>query len=347
MQSNQPEPETKLVNTQSLQSKAEAENNLEKWKNVKINLGVFGAKSELKTLFINKIIGVSSSLDQPQQQQQILFPHSNNVNIVVWDLGPLYLDSMDVSQYDLMIFFREDNKKISEDDTKFIENVEAKGKKCLFVNFDSHQNFDISKLHLDIMQILVLVATERLESYTLSIDSTSKEIIEAKKSVLHSRIEFVAHLSTMFGHLLQLPALSITCDALKLSAEIWFYREQLGLSPRHLAELSSEFNCTLTEIISNCKYASILFAENLNTYAETVINAMPAIMQLQPNDIMGIIHVVPKVGSLLHCTVSYVKQKFVLEEILEEFTKIAKDVRSFVAKKKLKTDESATVTNEQ
>ena len=191
-------------------NKAQIEAELEAWKALKLNVGVLGPSNELKTLLINKMIGVEAAPTGTDEAKAYI--HPNNMNLVIWDLNTSKPDKMakkDVDKYDLLILFRD---KPVKEDTEFVNEMEKSGKKCLIVTFDCSAKFDLSKLHLDIMRALMLLTKDHLALYGLSIrPPSSAEIIDAKKNILGSRIEKVAMLSSMFGHLFNLTRFNIIC----------------------------------------------------------------------------------------------------------------------------------------
>lgn len=214
-----PEPDTHVF------SKDQLEADLDAWKSLRINIGVIGEQTELKKHLINKLVGInqsnSPSISSPPTTTAtttttaVPYTHCNNVNLVVWDLkasSEKELANCDLSSYDLLILFRDKPSSSSSADQKLIESLEKRGKKCLVVTFDSAARFDLSKLHFDIMQALMLLTRDHIASYGLSIEPASKQIVDAKTSILRSRIEKVAWLSSTFGHILNLPKFSILCS---------------------------------------------------------------------------------------------------------------------------------------
>lgn len=215
-------------------SKDQLEADLDAWKSLKINIGVMGDQTELKKLLIDKLVGVepstpsveTSSSSSIQTEGLIIedttgavpHTHSNNLNLVVWDLkasNQIELDKCDLTPYDLLILFRNKPGTSSAADRELIESIEKRGKKCLVVTFESSPNeFDFSRLHFDIMQALMILTRDHLTTYGMSIEPASKEIIDAKTSILRSRIEKIAWLSSTFGHILHLPRFNIFCKFL-------------------------------------------------------------------------------------------------------------------------------------
>lgn len=215
-----PEPDTHVL------SKVQLEADLDAWKSLRINIGVIGAQTELKKLLINKLVGINQS-NVPSSSPPttttttataVPYSHCNNVNLVVWDLkasSEKELANCDLSSYDLLILFRDkpsSNSSAIDDDQKLIESLEKRGKKCLVVTFDSAARFDLSQLHFEIMQALTLLTRDHIASYGLSIEPASNQIVDAKTSILRSRIEKVAWLSSTFGHILNLPKFSMLCS---------------------------------------------------------------------------------------------------------------------------------------
>ena len=194
--------------------KTKMEADLEAWKSLKLNIGVIGSKSELKTALINKLVGISSD-QQSSNQEPTAYRPANNFNLMVWDLNTSKRDDLnqiDLNKYDIMLLFRENEKLLTREEQQLIEEVEKRGKKCLVVSFDdSPLKFDVSRLHLDILHAFTLLTSDHLASYGLSIEPASKEIIDAKTSILRSRIDKIALLSSMFGHIFQLPRFNIFC----------------------------------------------------------------------------------------------------------------------------------------
>lgn len=213
-------PQEKLASKSHLKLETE----LDAWKNLKINIGVMGDQNDLKKFLINKLIGVEqcSSPEFPSNPKDDAFngskaagtpyTHSNNVNLIIWDLkasSQQDLDKVDLSKYDLLILFRD---KPQANDGELVQNMEKRGKSCLVITFDSPNRLDLTRLHLDIMQALILLTRDHITTYGLSIDSASKEIIDTKTTILRSRIEKIAWISSMFGHLFHLPRFSILCN---------------------------------------------------------------------------------------------------------------------------------------
>lgn len=200
-------------------SKEQLETELDAWKNLKINIGLIGSKSDLKNVLIGKLIGVEPLSSQESDETKVLentalaipYLHSNNVNLIVWDMkasNKVDLERLDLNKYDLIIFFR-DKPKSSDDE--LIKSVEDCGKKCIVVTFDSPSRFDFSKLQYDIMQALMLLTRDHINTYGLSIQPINKQIIEVKRDILRSRIEKIAWLSSMFGHIFSFNRFNILC----------------------------------------------------------------------------------------------------------------------------------------
>lgn len=121
-------------------------------------------------------------------------------------------------------------------------------------------------------------------------------------------------------------------DAAKLASEIWLYREQLGLSPQRISELTSRFNHQFTDIISKSKFASLIILKDLNSLTTVLIKTLPVL--ILSNDAMDILRVLPAAESLLHGTISFASQKLALINILEEFNKVSNDFHSLTEKTK-------------
>lgn len=203
-------------------SKEKLETQLDAWKNLKINIGLMGSNSDLKNVLIGKLIGVEPFSGQESSENKVIaktalaipYSHSNNVNLVIWDMkasNKVDLERLDLNKYDLIIFFRD---KPKSNDDELIKSVEDRGKKCIVVTFDSPSRFDFSKLHYDIMQALMLLTHDHITTYGLSIRPISKQIIEAKTDILRSRIEKIAWLSSMFGHIFNFNRFNILCKAI-------------------------------------------------------------------------------------------------------------------------------------
>jgi hypothetical protein len=346
----------KILNEYSIVPNKE---DLQKWQDLKFNLGVIGDASQLKNKFLNRLagIGFDNEIDSNQKSSdsQIAFKtHSFNSSFFLWDLNTAEKSKsfdQDLGKYDVFVLFREAD--FTQDDFSLVKEFENLNKKVYLVKFEDiktepesknvsevNKNKNIyiftsvdykdslSKLYLDIFQNLP--DEEKKQAFMFSIEPISHEIIQSKSRLLAKRTHNVALVSTLFGKLVSLPGLSLIADFVLISSEIWFYKDQLGLSKRNLEEMKKkgkDFMEKVTNLMSNSKYGSYLVLHDIRSLTELLIKSLPILTNLH---LVDWITIVPIIGSAMHNSASFSTTKYTLVSILEEFEKVANDLQSLV-----------------
>lgn len=135
---------------------------------------------------------------------------------------------------------------------------------------------------------------------------------------------------------------SLKGDVVKIAAEIWLYRGQLGLTAEHLSKLGTAFNQKFTEIVSKSQFASILLLKDLNSLTSVLLKTLPIL--ILSNNAIDVLRVLPAAEGIIHGTISFASQKLALINILEEFSKISTDLHSLADKTKCLTNTTSVNT---
>lgn len=319
-------------------------NHLNLWKKAKIKIGVIGDSTcELKQMFMNRLTSFGS-ISTCSDLKFDVYHHRNNSSVQAWDLSPNtdinslnflnFISSINIDKFDLFILFR--TNKFGAFDQRICEFFESEGKKLLLVGIkqDSELNIssqikqkvyiirmdDLSKLNEDIIENL---DEDKMTAFILTIDPLSAEIVEKKSQILKKRASGVSVQSSLFGTLISGPGLAIIADIALLSAEIWFYRKQLGLTNENLKKLSEESNLTGKKIIqdlSTNKYGTYALLKDINQISCALIKMIPSILA---SDFVDIIKLLPMVGSILHGSASIAASKSTLMQIIDELSRVA------------------------
>lgn len=339
-------PKQSNENKKEANRDATASRELDKWKNIKLNIGLIGENDQIKDYLIDKLTGVKVNSQSTASSR----PFANNFNVQIWNIRREEdFDSVDVDKYDVFLLIR--SGSFTATDYKLADMIESRGKKCLLVDVadkrsieptdkwvilvQSNDDDDIGRLNLEICKALELESPEKGTAYALTIKPISKDVIEKKTEILRSRAQEIALMSTLFGNMFAMPRFMIIVDFLKLSWEIWFYREQLGLTQKSFENLFKINNTfirqKLANVISKSKYASYLLVSDLNSLTSVLLKTLPSLVI---TDTVDIIKFLPIMGSLLHGSVSYASAKLALLNILDEFSKISQDIQSVLANQK-------------
>lgn len=319
-------------------------NHLNEWKRTKIDIGVIGDSAYgLKQFFINRLTGYGPMSTYYDLKVDV-YNHKNNSNLKIWDLSPHtdinslnflnFISSININKFDLFILFR--TRNFNDFDQKICDFFKSKEKRLFLVGIKQDfelsispqitQNIyiistdDFSKLNEDIIENLEY---NKMTAFVLSLDPISAEIIEKKSEVLKKRSSGVSIQSSIFGTLISGPGLTIIADIALLSAEIWFYRKQLGLTNENFKKLSenshSAWNKILQDLSTN-RYGSYALLRNINQISCALIKMIPSILV---SDFVEIIKLIPMVGSILHGSTSMAVSKSTLLQIIDELSRVA------------------------
>lgn len=132
---------------------------LNDWKNVKINLAVFGTSGTGKSSFINTVLGLtaddegSAPVGVKETTEEVKdYPHPQYPNLVLWDLPGVgtpnfnrenYFRKININLFDYFIFMTSD--RFRDDDFWFAQELNAKDKLFYFVRNKVGQDIDNNK----------------------------------------------------------------------------------------------------------------------------------------------------------------------------------------------------------
>lgn len=141
---------------------------LNDWKNVKINVAIFGTSGTGKSSFINTVLGLtaddegSARVGVKETTENVKdYPHPHFPNLVLWDLPGVgtptfnrenYYQKVNVNIFDYFIFMTSD--RFRDDDLWFAKELNSKGKLFYFVRNKVGQDIrnnkhDYPKTHTD------------------------------------------------------------------------------------------------------------------------------------------------------------------------------------------------------
>lgn len=319
-------------------------NHLNDWKNTQIDIGVIGDSTcNLKQMFINRLTGYGT-VSTCSDLKVDVYHHKNNSNLKIWDLSPKtdinslnflnFISSINVNKFDLFILFR--TKSFNDFDQKICDYFESNEKRIFLVGVKQEFELnvspqitkniyiistdDLSKLHEDIIENL---EWNKMTAFILSIDAISPEIIEKKSEILKKRSSGVSVQSSLFGTLISGPGLVIIADIALLSAEIWFYRKQLGLTNENFKKLSENSHSACKKMfqdLSTNRYGSYALLRNINQISCALIRMIPSILV---SDFVDAIKLIPMVGSILHGSTSMAVSQSTLVQIIDELSRVA------------------------
>jgi hypothetical protein len=280
--------------------------------------------------------------------------HANNGHFFLWDLKSKqdeksieeYMNEIEAGKYDTFILFRESD--FTQIDFELAREIEKLNKNVYFVRFNdtnvskndtsekkpgnfydftsTSDNSALCKLNLDILNNLKDEDKKRV--YVFSMEPLSKEILEKKSSTLYERLHNVALKSTLLGRSITLPGLTIMADLCLLSAEIWFYREQLGLNKRSLQKIKNsakDLYDKIGNLMEGSKYAAYLALTDIHSFSGVILKTLPL---LANSNMIDIVVMAPILGLALRDAKSFATTKYALTSILDEFNKIACDIQT-------------------
>jgi hypothetical protein len=354
-------------NKMSQRNKAETKD-VDAWKTARFNIAVVGIPNTTKSLFVHKIACVdfedaTSSVDtqiRPSEQDEHDYVfinckrHGNNDQFYVWDLKPFgggssnasvdeYMADIKAEQFDVFILLREANG-FDDKDQELAKAIKQLNKSVYFVQIDTLENEQareedhvfhfksvaddsaLSKLNLAILNDLE--DNDKKRVFTFSIEPLSAEILATKSLSLYARLHDIAVKSTMIGHLLSAPGVTIIADLCVLSAEVWFYKEQLGLSKSSLLKMKSsavDLYEKAVEIVEGSKYSAYLVLSDIHAFSGLILNTIPL---LQNSSVIEMVAMAPVLSMALNDTKSFATVKQTLMCLLDEFCKIAGEIQA-------------------
>jgi hypothetical protein len=283
--------------------------------------------------------------------------NANNGHFFLWDLKldqndqksiEEYVNEIKVEKYDMFILFRE--SEFTDKDFELAKEIEKLNKSVYSVRFSDKKaalksdrpeekktdnfyeisstsdNSALSKLNLDIMNNLK--DEDKKRAYVFSMEPLSKEILDKKSSALTEQLHNVALKSTLFGRSIKLPGITLIADLCLISAEVWFYREQLGLNKKYMQKIKNsakDMYDKISELIAGSKYAAYLALTDIHSFSGVILKTLPI---LANSNMVDILVMTPILGLALHDAKSFATTKYALMSILEEFHKIASDIQT-------------------
>lgn len=139
----------------------ESINHLTEWKSTKLNIGVLGATSLQKHVFIQTLSGTvnhdnkpsnkdnSGALEEVDSDYQFVTPvepighvHATNSNVIFWEMPESinldrneYIDLIQLERYDLLLICQCESREYEENDLYIADLVKSKGIPVFFVKF--------------------------------------------------------------------------------------------------------------------------------------------------------------------------------------------------------------------
>jgi hypothetical protein len=108
-------------------------------------------------------------------------------------------------------------------------------------------------------------------------------------------------------------------DLCLLSAEIWFYREQLGLNKRSLQKIKNsakDLYDKIGNLMEGSKYAAYLALTDIHSFSGVILKTLPL---LANSNMIDIVVMAPILGLALRDAKSFATTKYALTSILDEF----------------------------
>jgi hypothetical protein len=197
---------------------------LEKWKDVKLNVGLIGNENEkINLLFINKLTGLhwfTNNLNEKDSQLKLTetstphetnqHEHLNNKNFVVWDLSSALNKNSNIiaNDFDFFIIFR--RNLFDDNDVKLAKEFSSKGKPVYFVRFDlidEERQVETLKSEINKEALNVSVNEREKEDDFVMIDRNDKDLIEhfdkdfeeklKKNNIIQNKIYYITSISTI------------------------------------------------------------------------------------------------------------------------------------------------------
>lgn len=253
-----------------------------------------------------------------------------------------------LNKYDFFVLLTKSPNGLTNNEQMFGNKVISLNKKIYFVNTNRNKVINENKIHpcndiyvisQDFNQFIKLnqdilddlIKNEKLAtSYILTIEPSSHEIILKKTEVLKNRAYQIAIISSIFGYFLPLPSLKIAADISLIVSEIVFYLKQFSLNKQSIEKFASSIRnvrIDLSKILASSKYASLLLIDDFHSLHDIIVKTLPL---FAVNTVVDLVKFVPIMGFFLKGVVSYETTKSTLIDILDEFSKIAIEVQTFL-----------------
>jgi hypothetical protein len=328
---------------------------LDKWRQVQLNMAILGDSSPMKSMFIGKLAGLES--DEPSDARA----HYNNQNILFWDLNAVekepsvedYLERINIERFDSFIIFR-DQAGFSDADIDLAVEIGKRYKPVYFVKLASYEVLDsaenvklddkidkvytlnpdsaesvVSQLNSDIANSLK--DQDKRHTFLLSIEPNSPQIIAQKSEVLAHRSDQIAEKSSIYGTLISLPSLTIIADLVLLGSEIWLFRQQLGLDHHIIEKIktsATDYYNKALEVIHKSKYAAFLLLTEVHEITGLIQNTLPLFVQSSFLDFLALL---PLIGMVLTRRNSFYTTRQILLNILDEFARVANEIQQLTS----------------
>lgn len=174
----------------------------------------------------------------------------------------------------------------------------------------------------------------------LSLQATSKEMIQLKVAELRSRMWKLAALSGLVAAI-PLPGLSLSMDIGIVSKEAGFYHTQLGLdetSLKRYAKLTNTDYQQMKSIVDRCLGCKVLGVEGIRKIVEELSKrAAPLLTSAAVEEGSRFI---PMIGSFIAAPLSFGGTYYALKLVLDKMESVAMEVVEFAAKTATGTEES-------